>query len=63
MNFQQEYEQFMAKLFKSALDIQSDFKNLSFENQQLIAQKANAALRRYGHAITVEDLMRCFSVR
>lgn len=58
MNSQQEYEQFMAKLFKSALDIQSDFKNLSFENQQRFFNEANAFLKGYGCVIAIEDLLR-----
>lgn len=57
MNSQQEYEQFMAKFFKAVRDTQNDFKNLSSENQQRFAQEANAFLKSFGYAITVEDLM------
>lgn len=61
MNSQQEYEQFLAKFLKTIRDIKKDFNDLSSGNQQRFAQEANAVLKGYGYAITVEDLMqKCF---
>lgn len=60
MNSQQEYEQFLAKFLKTIQDLKSDFNDLSPENQQRFAYEANAFLKGYGYAITVEDLMRKF---
>ena len=57
MDSQQEYEQFLVKFSKTIRDIKDDFKNLSPENQQRISQEANAILRSYGRAMTLEDLM------
>ena len=57
MNSQQEYEQFLAKFLKTIQDIKDDFNHLSSENQQRFANEANLALKGYGYAITVEDLM------
>ena len=62
MNSQQEYEQFMVKFSKAIRDIKDDFHHLSPENQQRISKEANAFLREYGRAITLEDLMRKRSV-
>lgn len=57
MNSQQEYEQFLAKLSKAICDLKNDFNHLSPENQQRFAREANMTLKKYGYAITVEDLM------
>lgn len=57
MNSQQEYEQFLAKFLKTIQDIKDDFNHLSSENQQRFASEASTVLKRYGYAITVEDLM------
>ena len=56
MNSQQEYELFMAKLSKTIRDIKDDFNRLTPENRQRFAYEANAFLKGYGYAITVEDL-------
>lgn len=63
MNPQQEYEKFLAKFSKTVYDLKNDFNNLSPENQQRIAQEANAILREYGRAITFEDLMQTYWAR
>lgn len=61
MNSQQEYEQFLAKLSKAICDLKNDFNHLSPDNQQRFAREANMTLKKYGYAITVEDLMRKYS--
>ena len=58
MNSQKEYEQFLAKFLKTIQDIKDDFNHLSSENQQRFAKEANTALKGYGFAITVEDLIK-----
>lgn len=63
MDPQKEYNQFLAKLQKSAQEIHNDFKRLSMENQQRFAEEANAALRGYGYTIAVDDLMQKYFER
>lgn len=60
MDFQKEYNQFLAKFLKSAQEVQNDFKRLSPENQQRFAQQASVFLKGYGIAISVEALIQKF---
>ena len=56
MNHEQEYEQFIAKLTKSAYDLQRDFGELSPENQQRVQRDLEPLLRGFGFAITIDTL-------
>ena len=57
MNSQKEYDEFIAKALKAGQDIRNDFDNLSEENKLRFRQQANAVLKGYGYAITIEELM------
>ena len=55
---QAQYEKFMAKLSKSGLELQKDFKSLSPENQARVTREVNDYLKGFGYAITISDLLR-----
>lgn len=60
MDSQQEYNQFIAKLLKSAREAQNDFIHLSPENQRRFAQRATVFMKEYGIAISKEELLQKF---
>ena len=53
---QQEYENFVAKLSKTAFDLNAEFEKLSVENQKRFAENMNVLLESYGFAAALKYL-------
>ena len=56
MTSQQEYEKFVAKLSKTAFDLNAEFEKLSVENQKHFAENMNVLLESYGFSAALKYL-------
>ena len=56
MTSQQEYEKFVAKLSKTAFDLNTEFERFSVKNQKRFAENMNVLLESYGFSTALKYL-------